>query len=131
MKTSLPIFLLLLTCAAIAHATDESDVRARDDQERIAALKRDTSALEELWSDEFTVNAPNNRVVVGKRAVLDTFVPGSRLERAGRRTHGRQEGRAPLHEHLAAGGGNLATVLASRECDRDALNALEFGAHAP
>ena len=52
----------------------EEDVRALDDQERIAALKRDVSALERLWSEEFVVNAPNNQVVVGRRAVLDTFV---------------------------------------------------------
>jgi hypothetical protein len=49
-------------------------VLSLDDQERVAALERDIPALEELWSDEFIVNAPNNQVVVGKRAVLDTFV---------------------------------------------------------
>jgi ketosteroid isomerase-like protein len=54
--------------------SDEEHVRSLDDQERIAALKRDLPALERLWSDQFTVNAPNNQVVVGKRAVLDTFV---------------------------------------------------------
>ena len=52
----------------------EELVRSLDDQERIAALKRDVSALERLWSTQFTVNAPNNQVVVGKSAVLDTFV---------------------------------------------------------
>ena len=52
----------------------EQRVRALDDQERIAALQRDVSALERLWSDQLAVNAPNNQVVVGKRAVLDTFV---------------------------------------------------------
>ena len=30
--------------------------------------------MERLWSEQLTVNAPNNRVVVGRRAVLDTFV---------------------------------------------------------
>jgi uncharacterized protein DUF4440 len=53
---------------------DEELVRSLDDQERIAALERDVAALERLWSDAFTVNAPNNQVVVGRRAVLDTFV---------------------------------------------------------
>jgi ketosteroid isomerase-like protein len=53
---------------------EEATVRALDDQERIAALKRDTIALERLWSDQITVNAPNNKVVVGKRALLDAFV---------------------------------------------------------
>jgi uncharacterized protein DUF4440 len=54
--------------------SDEEHVRSLDDQERSAALKRDLPELERLWSDQFTVNAPNNQVVVGKRAVLDTFV---------------------------------------------------------
>lgn len=53
---------------------DEVTVRLLDDQERIAALERDIPALERLWSDDFAVNAPNNEVVVGRRAVLDTFV---------------------------------------------------------
>lgn len=52
----------------------EQTVRALDDRERTAALKRDIPALEQLWSDQFTVNAPNNRVVVGRRSNLDTFV---------------------------------------------------------
>lgn len=54
--------------------SDEELVRFRDDQERVAALKRDISALEGLWSEELVVNAPNHQVVVGRRAVLDTFV---------------------------------------------------------
>jgi hypothetical protein len=54
--------------------SDEQHVLALDDQERIAALKRDVAALERLWSDQFILNAPNNQVVVGKRAVLDAFV---------------------------------------------------------
>jgi ketosteroid isomerase-like protein len=54
--------------------SDENLVRALDDQERAAALNRDVAALDRLWSDGFAVNAPNNQVVVGKRAVLETFV---------------------------------------------------------
>jgi hypothetical protein len=30
--------------------------------------------MERLWSEQFTVNAPNNRVVAGREVVLDTFV---------------------------------------------------------
>lgn len=59
--------------APLAHS-DEGIVRELDDQERLAALRRDGAALDRLWSDEFTVNAPNNAVVIGKSAVLDTFV---------------------------------------------------------
>jgi ketosteroid isomerase-like protein len=54
--------------------SDEESVRSLDDQERFATLNRDLPALERLWSEQFTVNAPNNQVVVGRSAVLDTFV---------------------------------------------------------
>ena len=53
---------------------DEERVRSLDDQERVATLNRNLPELEKLWSEEFTVNAPNNQVVVGRRAVLDAFV---------------------------------------------------------
>ena len=54
--------------------TDEEIVRLLDDQERVAALKRDVSTLQRLWSDRFAVNAPTNAVVVGRQAALETFV---------------------------------------------------------
>ncbi|HEU4690809.1 MAG TPA: nuclear transport factor 2 family protein [Vicinamibacterales bacterium] len=53
---------------------DEARVRELDDQERIAVLARDVPTLERLWSEHMTVNAPNNQVVIGRRANLDTFV---------------------------------------------------------
>ena len=79
MRTTSAALLLLtmsLWTVAMAHdrRSDEDHVRSLDDQERIAALKRDIPALERLWSEEFIVNAPNNQVVVGRRAVLETFV---------------------------------------------------------
>ena len=58
----------------VLRMSDEELIRSLDDQERMAALTRDMEALERLWSDQFTVNAPNSQVVIGKRAVLDTFV---------------------------------------------------------
>jgi ketosteroid isomerase-like protein len=58
-------------------ATDEKTVRALDDQERTAVLKRDHPALERLWSDQFTVNAPSSQVVIGRRAVFDLVQRGS------------------------------------------------------
>jgi ketosteroid isomerase-like protein len=59
---------------AQVQTADELRVRALDDEEREAALHRDIPALERLWSDQFLLNAPNNKVVVGKQAVLDAFV---------------------------------------------------------
>ncbi len=73
-------FLLLLSVGiwtgtwAQSRTSDEETVRSLDNQERIAALRRDVPALERLWADQFTVNAPNNQVVIGKRAVLETYV---------------------------------------------------------
>jgi ketosteroid isomerase-like protein len=55
----------------------EAQVRALDDEERIAALKRDTTALKRLWSDQFVANGPNNKVVADKRALLIALVPRS------------------------------------------------------
>ncbi len=57
-------------------ASDEELVRSLDDQERVAALNRDIPALERLWSEQFTVNAPNNQVVAGRQRNIDTFVRG-------------------------------------------------------
>jgi len=56
------------------HDSIEDVVRRLDDQERAAARARDVPALRRLWSEQFTVNAPNNQVVIGRQAVLDTFV---------------------------------------------------------
>ncbi|HXH81608.1 MAG TPA: nuclear transport factor 2 family protein [Candidatus Tectomicrobia bacterium] len=61
---------------AQTRSRDEEVVRALDEQERAAAQKRDIAALERLWSEDFTVNAPTNQVVVGRRAVMDVFVRG-------------------------------------------------------
>jgi ketosteroid isomerase-like protein len=80
MRPTLALVLVLLILAVGARAqnpsSDEAAVRSADDEERIAALNRDTAALTRLWSDQFAVNAPNNKVVVGKRAALDAFVRG-------------------------------------------------------
>lgn len=79
MKTVLA-FLLLFSmlrgneAMAQDRISDEQRVRALDDEERLAALKRDVPALERLWSDQFILNAPNNKVFTGRRAVLDAFV---------------------------------------------------------
>jgi ketosteroid isomerase-like protein len=78
MKTTLVILMLSMSLGTVGMAqdrtSDEDNVRSLDDQERIAALERDVPALERLWSEDFVVNAPNNQVVAGRRAVLDTFV---------------------------------------------------------
>lgn len=67
----------VVVCAVMpgpVRADDEALVRSLDEQARIAALNRDVSALELLWSEHLVVNAPNNQVVIGRQAVLDDFV---------------------------------------------------------
>src|SRR4051794_1994814 len=78
-RTTFSLTLLLgvaIWTVALAQdrSSEEEVVRSLDDQERMAAQERDVSALERLWSDHFTVNAPTNTVVVGQRAILETFV---------------------------------------------------------
>ena len=66
MKT-IPLLILPLLMGlegvglAQGQSRDEAMVRSLDDQERIAALKKDTKALERLWSDQFVGNQPNNK----------------------------------------------------------------------
>lgn len=51
-------------------ALAEATIRGLDDQERVAVLHSDRAALERLWSEHLTVNAPTNRVNIGRDAVL-------------------------------------------------------------
>ena len=82
MKT-IPLLVLPLVmgldCVALAQgqSSDEVMVRSLDDQERLAALMKDTNALERRWSDQFVGNQPNNQVVADKRALMDALVPRS------------------------------------------------------
>jgi ketosteroid isomerase-like protein len=76
MQIAFPLVLLFLGCVSSDMATqaqvsaEGETIRSLDDQERTALLNRDIAGLERLWSDQLTVNAPTNQVVVGKSAVL-------------------------------------------------------------
>jgi ketosteroid isomerase-like protein len=82
------VWCLFCTSAAQAQqsSADEAAVRRLDEQERVAVLKADRGALERLWAEQLTVNAPTNRVNVGRQAVLDLISRGvlhySSFERA-------------------------------------------------
>jgi hypothetical protein len=55
-------------------ADEEKQIRkaieAIDDQEPVGVLKGDEAAQTHLWADDFTVNAPNNRIM-GKAQILE------------------------------------------------------------
>ena len=77
------LLLLVAFTSTTARGQGEADervLRAVDDRERTAALNRDVPSLEALWSEEFTVNAPNNQVVAGRQRNLDTFVRGGIID---------------------------------------------------
>ena len=75
-------FLALTTLATTpqAQARDSAAaatvVRDLDNQERLAVLGGDRSALERLWPPQLTVNAPTNRINVGRDAVLRLIQQG-------------------------------------------------------
>lgn len=50
--------------------TEEDTIRQLEEQERQAVLREDTAALEQLWSDEFIVNNPQNRVTASRDDAL-------------------------------------------------------------
>ncbi len=53
--------------AAKADDAAEREIRKIDEAERVAVLAGDLPAIERAWADDFTVNAPNNQVLKGKK----------------------------------------------------------------
>jgi len=75
-RIAIPLLLLLFSVRSdgatpeSGTAASEETIRALDDHERKAVLDRNYAALERLWCDQFTVNSPGNKVVVGRSDVL-------------------------------------------------------------
>ena len=84
MKMKAGLFLALMVFSggvALAHgqesvADEEAAIRSLEEQTRSAVLNRDTLALTSVWSENFVVNAPANRVVPSRRAVFDLIRQG-------------------------------------------------------
>jgi ketosteroid isomerase-like protein len=75
MKIRLAAAVLLVASRLAAQdpSHDERLVRDLDEQERIAVMKGDVKTLERLWSEQLILNAPNNKVVIGRASVLDAL----------------------------------------------------------
>jgi hypothetical protein len=73
MNKTLIIFLMigLCHCSYAQESTVEADIRNLEQLECKAALGKDTAMLRKLWSHDYTVNSPANRVVKGGRNTLD------------------------------------------------------------
>ena len=83
MRTIVPMLLFFSFVATYAAAQTpqrdsaaEATIRALDNEERLAALNQDLTALERLWSEHFIVNAPSNQILPNRSAVLDWFRKG-------------------------------------------------------
>jgi len=79
----LPMMALLITglaCATTSNvansANEEAAIRALEEQERLAVLNQNFTALEGIWSPRFMVNAPNNMVAPERSVVLGMFKQG-------------------------------------------------------
>lgn len=57
-------------------AKSEATIRSLEDQERLAVLNQDTTALLRLWSEEFTVNSPFNQIAPSAAVVADLMRQG-------------------------------------------------------
>jgi ketosteroid isomerase-like protein len=71
----LALFPLILVGSLSAHppkgtAELEQQIRKLDRAEAAAVLVTDVPAIEKFWSDDFTVNAPNNKILTGKRDAI-------------------------------------------------------------
>ena len=49
---------------------EEDTIRQLEEQERQAILNEDVAALEHLWSEEFIVNNPQNKITTSRSDVL-------------------------------------------------------------
>ena len=63
------------TAAKDLHADWQTQVRALEDQARLAFLARDVDSLRELWSDDLVINSPRD-LVIDKDQALDHLARG-------------------------------------------------------
>ncbi len=67
------IFCCFLLLSGLSHAQQVTVdfIKSLEEKEKQAALTKDTTTLLGLWSKDFTVNAPSNRVVPPGKTTLD------------------------------------------------------------
>jgi len=62
-NTLILVLLLIIAGAAAAQTAVEKEIRRLDQLEAQATIKGDTAALGRLWSPDYVVNNPANRIV--------------------------------------------------------------------
>jgi len=83
MRTVRVLLLTLAISGGAAHAQsagpggeDEATIRSLEEQGRLGVLKRDTLALKSVWSENFMVNAPANRIAPNRGVVFGLIASG-------------------------------------------------------
>ena len=56
----------------------EQEIRRLEAADVAAVLNNDMAAADKLWAEDLTVNAPNNRLVRGKKAVVELKTSGTK-----------------------------------------------------
>lgn len=79
----LALLLSLVACAGpapgtrAASASGDQVIRQLEEHERIAVLSGDLASLQRLWSEDFSVNAPTNRISPDRATVLELVRRGT------------------------------------------------------
>ncbi len=81
MKKLLITWSLLLNVVCICAQTNASkaeiEIRNLEERERIAMLNHDSLTLKKMWAEDFTVNAPFNRVLLSRQELMDMVNKGN------------------------------------------------------
>ncbi|HVE61274.1 MAG TPA: nuclear transport factor 2 family protein [Chitinophagaceae bacterium] len=64
-------------CAQTNPSKAEIEIRNLEEKERNAMLNHDTLTLKKMWVEDFTVNAPFNRVLLSRRELMDMVNKGN------------------------------------------------------
>ena len=75
--TLLSLLNVVCICAQTNPSKAEIEIRNLEERERNAMLNHDTLTLKKLWAEDFTVNAPFNRVLLSRRELMDMVNKGS------------------------------------------------------
>ena len=75
--TLLSLLNVVCICAQTNPSKAEIEIRNLEERERNAMLNHDTLILNKMWAEDFTVNAPFNRVLLSRRELMNMVNKGN------------------------------------------------------
>jgi len=75
--TLLSLLNVVCICAQPNPSKAEIEIRNLEERERNAMLNHDTLILNKMWAEDFTVNAPFNRVLLSRRELMNMVNKGN------------------------------------------------------